>query len=590
MIVASIRKEKDNYYVNLDQKDDKFYYYVVYTSNESISVLNKSQTISLFKDLVESKMVFKEKENDYDIYLDEAGNRRYFKNGNEDYLKLFMNNGKPTTMYDEIEQKVIEAKKKFEFVRILFTRGVAVTEAVASAFLTAVLIEAIMHPGTKISDNFIIDIGKFSNIVKGNLTVDEMTDYIMDTNGDNFDKKSKKYLANEDLFNDVLDYADPSRYYILRKKMKNINIRYFDETDKDRINQGVVGYYDFNNINTINIADDSEHVFDYATGHEFIHLLQDNNKYYYIREACAEIMKWEYFDEPISAYRDQINRTYKLMEIIGPDPVMECNFKGDTSNFENTIISNLGEEDGKRLLELLTVSPCFGEDKIESTNEEIDELLAKMYNNVYGKDINDDKLFKKYLDSNVQYGARIYFNKNNEFYNEPLEVYYTKEIVLNDEELNSDDYTFTCCYKEDIDEKTYEELKDKLGEIVSKTYYCIDGYTYSRKDNNFISEDGKKVYNELEAKEKNLYTKVDYTRTRYEKYNSYKAMEENPEKYVYCTVSYKDSDIRLGMLRKDKDNNIVVISDSCMELIEPISEKFGKQSAKETNGKNTIKG
>lgn len=592
MIVASIRKGKDNYYINLEQNNDRFNYYVVYASNEGTYILNKNQTINLFKDLFDSKMVFKEKEKNYDVYIDESGNKRYFKNGSEDYFKLFINNGKPTTMYGEIEEKAKEAKNKFEFVRVTIKKGIFVTEFVASAFLVSTLIETIRNPETKYSENFIFGIDAIDETISGDLTVEEMSNYIRKTKDKNIDKNKKEFFSNEDLFNDVLDYSDPSRYYSLRKKMKNFNIRYFDETDEEKINDGVVGYYNPKSLNTINIANDSIDSFNYAAGHEFIHLLQDDNSYYYIREACAEIMQWEYFDEPISAYYNQVKRVYKLMEIIGPGPVMECNFKGDTSNFENVIISNLGEEDGNRLLELFTKSPCYDKEVIEDVNKEIDGLLTKMYTNVYKKNINDDILFKNYLDNeNIQYGARIYFNENNELYNKPLEVYYTKETIIDGDGLNNEDYTFTCYYKEDIDGKTYDELKDKLGEIVNKNYDCIDGYEYSKIDNNFISTDGKEVYNEKEAKEKKLYTKVKYTHIRYEKYDSYKSLKENATNYVNCTVFSKTNDMRIGKLETDKNNNdkIIAIS-SCIETVEPVSEKFSNQLATKTNKENLGKG
>lgn len=591
MIVANIRKGKDNYYVNLEQNGDKFNYYVVYASNEVTYILNKNQTISLFKNVFESKLTFKEKENDYDVYIDEAGNKRYYKDGKEDYFKLFINNGKPTIVYDDIEQKVQEAKDKFEFVRVVINKGIVITEFVGSVFLASVIIDSAI---TKTRYSNVIEWGahKIDNL-KGELTAGEMNSYITKTDDKNLDNNDRNYLANDNLFNDVLDYADPSRYYILRKKMKDINVRYFDESDEEKNERGVVGYYSLERINTLNLKNDSEEVFDYAIGHEFIHLLQDDNNYYYIREACAEIMQYEYYNQDITAYVDQVLRVYKLMEIIGPTPVIECNFKGDTSTFENTIISNLGEEDGNRLLELFKNSPCYNQDTIDDVNKEIDELLSKMYTNVYGSDINDDSLFK-YLDvDHIKFKAydRIYFNKNHELYNTPLEVCYTEREIIDADKLANGDYLFYCEYRDEIDEETYKELKDKRYDIVRAVYECIDGYEYSMKDHNFVSEDGKEVYNEQEAKERNIYTNAEYYHISYEKYDTYQSLKDSASEYNYCLVRNKSDDSRVGFLDQDENGNDYVKKvDQYTDVIEPIGEKFSEQLGGKVVKEGTNKG
>ena len=95
MLAGIINEETTNnsYYIHLDKKDSYSEFSIVHVNDTIIETLSKNDAISLILKLLSSELTFKEKENDYDIYLDEANNKRYFKNGNENYFLFFKKNG-----------------------------------------------------------------------------------------------------------------------------------------------------------------------------------------------------------------------------------------------------------------------------------------------------------------------------------------------------------------------------------------------------------------------------------------------------------------------------------------------------------------
>ena len=97
------------------------------------------------------------------------------------------------------------------------------------------------------------------------------------------------------------------RIMSLEEKLTDIKILPFTEEDKEenktRASQGLletVGYY---NPLTPNIFYMENLTNQDTKTHEFIHLLQDNNNYYYIREASAEIISNEYYGALLDSYK-----------------------------------------------------------------------------------------------------------------------------------------------------------------------------------------------------------------------------------------------------------------------------------------------
>lgn len=101
MLVLIIHKDKNRYYVNLSKKDNKNILSVICANSNETKCLTKEEASSLFNELLYSKLKYKEKENDYDVYLDENNNKRYFKGKIEDYKLLFQNNGVSAIKYKD---------------------------------------------------------------------------------------------------------------------------------------------------------------------------------------------------------------------------------------------------------------------------------------------------------------------------------------------------------------------------------------------------------------------------------------------------------------------------------------------------------
>lgn len=452
MIILGIRDKQTNYYLNLEKKGDNFSYYMVCSSNNGVFTLKKEEVSLLLNNVFNSKLSYLETNNGYDIYLDEALNKRFIKDGKEDFYKFFTYNGSDATLYDNSDNDNLDDNKRY-----ILRNGTKIYEIYCLAALTSIFISSLLYSNCDTFHNLSYLESKIDYVIEGNITLEEMEEAILTSNNTNMDMEKKEKLINKDLFNDVLNISDSSRIYILRKKLKNVGIEYFSDITKKE-NPNLLGCYNIVDINTIYLKDDSEETFNLAAIHEFIHLLQDYNKYHYVKEACAEITNYEYYGNNVDTYLDQVKRIYKLMEIVGTKCVMDCCFKGDTSTFEDAITNNLGDEKGKRLLELFsTISSDFNSE----VDSEIDQLLSIMYKNVYNDDIENDNLMKYIdycFDAKTQYD-RIYFNHNHDNYDNDFSINFIHTSKIDFDSVDKDSCCFYCYYKNNIDEENSDEYK-----------------------------------------------------------------------------------------------------------------------------------
>lgn len=159
---------------------------------------------------------------------------------------------------------------------------------------------------------------------------------------------------------------------------------FYARREKYEIKEGVCCVVRNNGVdNVIFLLDDSQLVFDSTAAHELIHLLQDASQYIYVREASAEMMADEYFGSPSESYEDARANIIYLMEIVGPKPVMECNFKGDTSSFDDAVREYLSiEEANELLIEFCKRSKDANHDKIKRLLEKMVEKKFEDQENV----------------------------------------------------------------------------------------------------------------------------------------------------------------------------------------------------------------
>ena len=475
MIIASISDKSNNvnYYVNLNEKKMS----ISCVTDNKIFYLSKEEAMILYNNIFISEMNFYEEKDEYKIYLDNANNKRYFKDGKEDLIMFYNNNGYPATMYsikDMLKNFSIECKA-------FFMKNKHDYNVTCIDILTLILIASTLNFSINILDSLDVKYEEILGVENQTpVTYQEIENYIMTTEDKEMTNEKKQLLCNEYFIKDALSYIPLNKSYILRKRMNNLGLEYLSEEKK---NMGVGGYVNpLSDPNTIHIMDGKTETFKSVAPHEFIHLFQDDNQYAYIKEACADIMADEYFSACYYGYNDAVKRVRSLMEIIGPRPVMECNFKG-TSSFEQAIKENLNEEDSKELLRLFAQSP-FYDKKSEETDNRVDELLAKMYKNKFGKDIKDNIMINYIYNSDSKMlEKRIYFNKKSPFYDKDFLIQGEDNNEIAKEEL---DYDYVV--KNGLVER-YEYIFYKR--ITKEEYYNADN-----KDDFLLSYSIKEGYHE----------------------------------------------------------------------------------------------
>lgn len=413
MLLGIIRDKTNNieYYIDSEKKDNYCEIGITRVDNSTVKMLNIDETKELFKTILSSKLTFKEHLNDYDIYLDEANNKRYFKNGIEDYFMFINNNGVDAINYIEKIDK--NKKPKSKYISII-TSTIVFEIIVSAVALIPFAGDVRLRQNVDTLVSSVID-----------LETDELTDLIRKSN--NLSDEDKEVLCNEAYFDFVLENSETIRNYTLRKRFDNIGIKTFDTSVLENAN----GYYNALDPNTIHVLDEDFYSNNYQDilVHEFIHMTQKQSCYAYIMEASDEMFKYEFYNKPVIAYPECVKRLKVLMEIIGTEPIKECNFRNDKKQFEKAICEYLSYEEAKDLLNLFcTTSTKINDPNYENedVNRKIDAYLAKMYINKTGKDIKDDPMIRLIYNNNDK--NRIYFNTN-------LENYYKDTFLFKDQEL-----------------------------------------------------------------------------------------------------------------------------------------------------------
>lgn len=415
MNIAIIKNEENNYYVKLKTIDEALQCSVVCASDQKIYYMDELEIKKLFSDMFSGDLKYLYTANNIKIYEDEAGNKRYFKNGIEDYYKFFKYNGKNAIMHEvKNDDNTKTNSKRYRL------RNKAEWTITAMSIFAIILMKVPSIRDETIDKLFPLKIKLHNYIteekIDNDISVQKLIDNILNSNIE-LSQEKKEYLANEDFITDVLDIANNQSDYSINENTKTLKYRYFTEEEKQN-SPNKAGQYNVN-LNEIAVKDDSEAEFKRTGPHEFVHLLQDNNSYLYIREACAELCSKEYYGKKVDAYVEEVVRVCILMEIIGPQPVLECNFKGNTKSFENAIHKNLDEESADRLLELFKMHPYDDKDEMPAVNEEIDKLLDKMYQNKYGFEYERDKAISILLrGTDIQ--DRFYFNQRSENFNRKI--------------------------------------------------------------------------------------------------------------------------------------------------------------------------
>lgn len=413
MLKGIITEGDNHYYIHLEEKKNVKYVSIIHHKKNKIRCLNKEEAVHLLQKMFSSQLFFHEKKDEYDVYLDEANNKRYFKDGKEDFQMFFLNNGVDAIRYNE-ERK----DNSFNIKRIIIDVKDYVFCIIISITVPLLMVD-LLHPELLQYEANNIKYRVLDTLAYGDdLTVEEIQELI--NLSSHLTNEQKELLSNDNLFQTILDIADNKRDYSLRVKLDDIEIKKFGEEASNPTNAG--GFYSPLEPNIIhirdNIEEDSSQYNDILI-HEFIHLLQSDNCGNYISEACAEIISNEYYNTPIDSYYNEVLRVKVLMEIIGPKPLLEWAFSGNSTSLEEEVSKYLDKEDTSTFMRLMEYVCDNYEEKLLQ-NDYVDELLAKMYFQKTGNNIHDDLFMMALCRGEIK--DRIYFNSNREEYTKDYSV------------------------------------------------------------------------------------------------------------------------------------------------------------------------
>ena len=469
--------ESFNYTVKCFEKTKNYY-----LDNESIN--------NLLSNIFSYEKKYVNRYNQYDIFIDDFNNKHFIKSNYEDMQLFFKYNG-----INALMNTFFNKNNKDNYPKTFFLKsknGISYVLTCSMLFLSLSYLYINLNKPINISFSEYVQ-SEITELYNNNFNINTLEIINKLNNSNGLSDEEKEYLINNKIFDDITNILESDRNEELRERLTNVTKVFFTEDElKSEEKIDTAGYYNCLQPNILHVRDDN--VAKDVLSHEFIHLLQDSNRYHFIREAMAEILKEEYYGEKINAYHEEVKYVKILLEMINSECVFKCCFSGDTSDFEREINSKLSLSDATRLLDLLSVNPSYC-DNIDEVYQEIKELLSKMNKN----DIEENDLFYTVLHypENVHKG---YFN--NEYIKDCADK--ESELVCNIplEEAVEKGLVDIKCEAITIEEVSENEFKNLSEDLKYMEYDLKDNYYLS--DIYIVSSDGKEKYTIKEAMEKGI--------------------------------------------------------------------------------------
>ena len=504
-----------NKIIYVDLKDNRIYGY--YYNKRGKQIISSSTILSLINSLFNrDKEVFFRTENEYKIYINkETGYKHFYKNKQQDILKFFLENGKNAIMYDNENSSILKKVKEFynKHQKVRFILNFVV---IYSTLMATDIVGKVYNASEIIAENKGIELSIIEENYDCYFDYHQLCQSIQESLS--LSNEEKENLYNEDLFNDIC--ATPmsiDRIKDLEEKITDVEIVPFTEQDyqeqqkkKDENDSYSVGYYNPLEPNILHVDENQSYdKIEDTKYHEFIHLLQDDNKYYYIKEASAEIISNEYYGAPLESYTEEAKRIKALMEIIGSN-----------------------------------------------------SILSILYNNMYKNTIEKDENIKKIYDSttgDILGIDRSYFKNCNL---EDSKIVIKEQPVTDAIKENTIDIDFYKTIKIEITEEAYQEKQEK-GEKVDTELYIYD----NPEVNEYVSQELSKIQSseemqELEEKILNLgygnlkYYSIELSPISVEEVSSLRQQGENITYNInYITPEYSTANIAYS---HDNDQNIEI--------------------------------
>ena len=389
--IGIINYNKKIIYIDLLENNLECYYY----HNHEKKNISINTVLELLKSIFDkTKEEFLEQDGEYKIFINkETGYKHFYKDGKEDIIKFFLYNGENAILCKglDIKDKYNEIKEFFnknKDIKIILTLNLALT--LSNSFNIYNLENNVYNAQQELEElniasleteyNEYYDYTSLSNSLKSPANIGELRD---------------DFLYNEDLIRDICNTPmTEDRIMSLKEKTTDIEVVTVTyEEMKERGLSNAVGYYNVveepNVIHTVNLNNPD------TIYHELIHLLQDNNEYKYVKEACAEIISTEYYGCKIASYQEEVKRIQILMEIIGSDAIWDINFNGDDSKLDEVILNHLPvEEYGKLYGILITNIGFLNQQELDELNNSFDEILSDLYYSIYGESIEENEIIQ----------------------------------------------------------------------------------------------------------------------------------------------------------------------------------------------------
>lgn len=357
----------------------------------------------------------------YEVILDnENGLYHFFKNGKEDFYRFLLYNSKGATVYNGNRKNNNSIMRKIAISSLgvfLIVDLASFTFLCTQAFNEEYSVEYNYGNYIKVEENPIFNTITYSynqieNTVKRNISADDIKSLIFSSS--NLNEEEKNYIWNPSLVNLVLPYYQGTNFEVVTLvRHTDIGIKSFDGLEEGTEDWN--GYYSFDNwINVKDyIREDIKNRLG-TIGHEYIHLLQVSTTPSFIVESSAELMSREFFLKTSSSngtysYHDACIYLKILMEIVGPQVILDSNFCTDSVALQEAVRNYFSNEEYNEFFHIMNLSPHYDKEELKQGGyQKLYDLLSVLYNRKFGKDIKDDSTITCILNGG-EYN-RVYFN------------------------------------------------------------------------------------------------------------------------------------------------------------------------------------
>lgn len=415
------KETKEKEYLYFKMENNKLFYYGFCIKDNKISTIDKNIIQKIYNLLrINNECIYVDDYLNYKVYLDGKNNiKHYMKNGVENFVMLFNNNGEDVRIYNAIDGKksLKTDSKNFHIGKFVLNLSLNFVLLISVYNVSKPIVQAQLFDGN-ISNNIQYEFSEFIYSLSDYIDLDikciDINEAIELIKNSNLPIDLKENFANENLLNDIFPYyKNTNMEYLIKTKLENLKLRIYEPTDYFITDPNTAdGFYKEMVPNVLNVKNISN--YKEIAKHEYVHLLQSpDRKYIFLHEAVAEIVSEEYLDKPNDVYNYCTLNVRLLMDTIGPKIIWETVFSGNDTNLINVLKPNLNESEYNELISYLTTRP---QETVENC-QRINQIISSLYRNINNKEIHDDENIYNKSGYHIK---RIYFNeekmKDNDIY------------------------------------------------------------------------------------------------------------------------------------------------------------------------------